>query len=335
VTGPVQLRTSAGDRLREASLAGAREHYPEVHKLLDLVSAQNPLQRKRIAAFLAGQGTDYWEFAEDLARALNSSFLRDDEQRREAARSYNRMCMDILREQIRFKKTGVYLLDSARTANETVYSQREVMQYYIVGLLLSYLFWPNHYQMFRFFRDQLARRPVLRCLEAGVGHGLFTAEVMRRNPAVDVTLVDISETSLDIARAMLDTYGIDASGVRFVHGDYLTQQSLDAGAYDLVIMGEVLEHVNDAPAFLERTRRLLRSGGAVFMSTCANCPAVDHVYHFHNVREIRELIAGAGLAIDDELALPADPIPEASWEKELVTINYCAILSAAPGAPSA
>jgi 2-polyprenyl-3-methyl-5-hydroxy-6-metoxy-1,4-benzoquinol methylase len=306
-------------------MSNPREQYPELHSILDLVAAQNPLQRKRITAFLATQGDEYWTFAEELSRTLNQSFLRDDAARAEAARSYNRMCMDILREQIRFKKTGVYLLDSAGEANATVYSQDHVMRYYIVGLLLSYLFWPNHYQMFRFFREHLGTRRIARCLEVGVGHGLFTAEVMRRNPGVEVTLVDISQTSLDLAREMLDTFRLDASRVRFVHGDYLTT-SLGEGEYDMLIMGEVLEHVNDAPEFLRRARQLIRPDGTIFMSTCANCPAVDHVYHFHNVPEIRSLIAGAALSILDELKLPAEPVPEPQWEKELVTVNYSAIL---------
>ena len=71
----------------------------------------------------------------------------------EAARSYNRMCMDFLKEQIRFKKTGTYLINDAAIANEEVYSKPDVMRYYMIGLLLSYMFWPNHYTMLRFLDD--------------------------------------------------------------------------------------------------------------------------------------------------------------------------------------
>jgi 2-polyprenyl-3-methyl-5-hydroxy-6-metoxy-1,4-benzoquinol methylase len=302
-----------------------RERFPEVHRILDLVSAGNPLQRKRIARFHAGQGSEYWEFAEDLSLKLNESFLRDDVARAEAARAYNRMCMDILREQIRFKKTGSYLLGSANEANASVYSQPHIMRYYIVGLLLSYLFWPNHFRMFQFFRRHVATRRTGRCLEVGVGHGLFTAEVMRQNPRVEVTVVDISDTSLTLAREMLDAFDLDPADVRFVHGDYLTSD-LGTDNYDLLVMGEVLEHVDDAPDFLRRAKELIHPTGRIFMSTCANCPAVDHVYHFHNVAEIRALIEEAGLSILDEEKLPAEPLPEEDWEKELLTINYAAIL---------
>ena len=302
-----------------------RERYPELHRIMDLVGEQNPLQRRRIAGFVAAQGPEYWEFAEDLSATLNRSLLHDEKTRTEAARSYNRMCMDILREQIRFKKTGVYLLDNAGEANATVYSQDHVMRYYIVGLLLSYLFWPNHYRMFQHFRKHLASREVRRCLEVGVGHGLFTAEVLRRHPGAEITVLDISETSLAVARETLTSFGVDLSRIRFIHDDYLSID-LPPGESDLLIMGEVLEHVDDAPEFLRRARQLIAPDGAVYMTTCANCPAVDHVWHFHNVQEIRDLITQAGLAIESELALPAEPVPEPLWERELVTINYSSVL---------
>jgi hypothetical protein len=47
------------------------------------------------------------------------------------------------------------------------------------------------------------------------------------------------------------------------------------------------------------------------------------------VKEIRALIASAGLKIDAEMALPTDPFPEDKWEEELVTVNYCCILTRA------
>jgi len=304
-----------------------REDYPELMKMIDLISAQNPLQRKRINAFISRQNATYWTFAEELSRRLNISFLQNDQMRAEAAQSYNRMCMGILREQIRFRKTGVYLLDDAHVVHETVYSQKGVMRSHIVGLLLSYLFWPNHFQMFCFFKHHLLKIRVERYLEVGVGHGLFTVEMMRRFPNSEVTLVDISQTSIELAQEMLTTFHLDSSRVRFVHGDYLTV-SLGSDDFDFIVMGEVLEHVNDPPGFLSRARQLLRPGGTIFLSTCANCPAVDHIYHFHNVDEIRALIRNVGLSIVRDTALPAEDVPEARWQEELVTINYYAILSA-------
>ncbi len=102
--------------------------YPEFMRLVDLVPAQNAFQRKRIMGYIGQQDTNYWQFAETLSRDLRHSFWDTEADCVEAARSYNQMCMEILREEIRFRKTGVYLLNSAITANEMVYSQQEVMK---------------------------------------------------------------------------------------------------------------------------------------------------------------------------------------------------------------
>jgi 2-polyprenyl-3-methyl-5-hydroxy-6-metoxy-1,4-benzoquinol methylase len=307
-------------------MSDIRHTCPELMKIVDLIAAGNALQRKRIEVLIDEQDADYRAYAEDLSRTLNGSFLRSDAARREAAEAYNRMCMDILREEIRFRKTGVYLRNDALQANQAVYSQHQVMRYYVVGLLLSYLFWPNHYRILRFFREQI-HTTARRCLEVGAGHGLFTAEVLGRCPRAAVTLVDISPTSIDIARELLDSCGSDRERVRFIEGDYLSTPLSDE-PYDLIVLGEVLEHVNDAVGFLRRAREVLKPGGQVFLSTCANCPAVDHIYHFHTVCEIRETIRTGGLTIVSQLALPARPVPEDQWQEELVTINYCAMLTA-------
>ncbi len=299
--------------------------HPNLHRIIEIIGRQNPLQRKRIEAFLSVRDNEYWEFAESLSRTLNERLLQSQQSAEEAARSYNRMCMDFLKEQIRFKKTGKYLIDDAAVAHEEVYSKPDVMRYYMIGLLLSYMFWPNHYAMFRFLNDHLEGRTIRKYLEIAPGHGLFATHAIRQSPSLEVTLVDISPTSLEVSKSILGAFDVDVSKLRIVQGDFLKVEAGDAG-FDFISMGEVLEHVNEADVFLARAARLLSPDGVIFMTTCANCPALDHVYHFHNVQEIRALIAGPGLEIVDEMVLPSDPFPEDRWEAELVTINYCCIL---------
>lgn len=302
--------------------------HPNVARIVDIIGRQNPLQRKRIDAFLSRQDDDYWDLAEPLVRRLNDRLLRTAESAEEAARSYNRMCMDFLKEQIRFKRTGTYLIDDAAVAHEEVYGRPEVMRYYMVGLLLSYLFWPNHYAMLRFLEDQLEGRTIRKYLEIAPGHGLFAARAIRASPGLRGTLVDISPTALEVSRSILEAFDVDVGKLRVVQGDFL-RTDLGESGFDFISMGEVLEHVNEAGAFLARAAALLAPDGAIFMTTCANCPALDHVYHFRTVGQIRQLIADAGLEIRSEMARPADPFPEEEWERELVTINYCCILTPA------
>ena len=299
--------------------------FPELFKLTELIVDENPLQKKRIEAFFADCDDEYWQFAEDLSRTLNHHFMTTDKGRLEAARSYNKMCMDFLSKQIQFRKTGKYRITDSAVALNEVYNDLEVMRYYMVGLLISYMFWPNHYELFRFFRHHLPKKEPSNFLEVGVGHGLFAAKMLTWYSGTRGIGVDVSETSIDTAREILEAFGADISRFEFVLGDYL-KTDLETQAFDFIILGEVLEHVNDAAAFLVRTKKLLAEEGQVYLSTCANCPALDHVFHFHNVEEIRNMIKDAGFRIVADLALPAEDVPEDRWQEELITINYCGLL---------
>jgi 2-polyprenyl-3-methyl-5-hydroxy-6-metoxy-1,4-benzoquinol methylase len=309
-------------------MSTAAQVHPNLDRIIDIIGKQNPLQRKRIAAFLAVKDDEYFEFAESLSRTLNERLLQTQESAEEAARAYNRMSMDFLKEQIRFKKTGKYLIDDAAVAHEEVYSKPEVMRYYMIGLLLSYMFWPNHYAMLKFLDDNLEGRTIRKYLDIAPGHGLFTVHATQQSPELEGMLVDISPTSLGVSKSLLAAFDVDTSRLRTVQGDFL-KTDLGTDGFDFITMGEVIEHVNDAGAFMARAAGLLAPGGAIFMTTCANCPALDHVYHFHNVKEIRDLCIKAGLRIEAEMALPSDPFPEEEWEAQLVTVNYCCILTRA------
>lgn len=301
-------------------------NYPEFMKIVDLISMQNPLQRKRINNFISRQDKDYWTYAEEICRKLNQSFLRSEQEQIEAAGFYNRMTMDFLREQIRFSKTGVYRLDDATLAKKNVYSQPDVMRYYMVGLFLSYLLWPNHFEILRFLKTYIQQiSSIERYLDIAPGHGLFAVEVMQRFPELRATLLDISETSIRITNEILSAFQIDPSRFGFINGDFLSVP-IEGDNFDFISMGEVLEHVNDPAGFLERACRLLRSQGTIFMSTCANCPAIDHVYNFRNANEIRNMIYDAGLSIVKDRALPVEIMPQERCGEGLAAINYCSIL---------
>ncbi|MGC2112658.1 MAG: class I SAM-dependent methyltransferase [Candidatus Korobacteraceae bacterium] len=300
-----------------------RPQTPLFTQMIELISAKNPMQRKSIDRFLSRQGTAYFETAEEMVSNLTSSFLVDQRNWSDAAEAYNRLCKHTVWEQVQFQKTGLYPRANASEANAEVYSQPEVMQSYMVGLMLSYLLWPNHVRIMDLYRSELRRqRPKSYC-EVGIGHGLFVVEQMRAWPGVPLTLVDISETSINLAKRILQTFGLDPNQPKIINGDFNTVD-LPEHSFDLLVMGEILEHVDDAPTFLRRGRQLLANDGRMFLTTCANCPATDHVYHFHNVDEIHEMIEEAGLTIGRELKLPAEEVPEERWESSRVTVNYAA-----------
>ncbi len=296
---------------------------PEFAKIIGEINRINPLQAKRLATFFARQDTAYWEFCEDLSRTLNQSLFAG--QMKEAAESYNELCLRMLRDQIQFRKTGVYQIKDSAVAKKEVYENAEFMRRYMVGLLLTQMLWSNHYQLFRFFQSYLADSRPQRYLEVGAGHGLFLVEAKRRFPSLEAVVCDVSQTSVDFCSRIVEAFGIDPKTIMFRCEDFF-KVDLGKELFDFISAGEVLEHVNDAPNFLRRLQGFLKPAGRVYLSTCANCPAPDHVYHFRNIDEIRDLIRGSGFTIEQEIFLPAEGIPVERWEKELITVNYAAIL---------
>jgi 2-polyprenyl-3-methyl-5-hydroxy-6-metoxy-1,4-benzoquinol methylase len=303
---------------------------PSFSRIVDLVGATNPLQRKRIRAMLETRDSSFFAFAESLSQSLEATFMRDPADAMDAAGAYDDLCLEMLREQIRFRKTGVYRLDDADEANATVYSDPPRMRRYLIGLLMTYLFWPNHYELFRLFQRGLVAIEPDRALEVGAGHGLFTAELIRQHPSTELTVLDISESSLAVTRTFLSAFDVPPQSIRFELADFMGPAA-ELGDFDLIVMGEVIEHVNDAASLMRRARELLTPGGRLFLTTCANCPAADHVYYFGSAEDIRALLHETGFSVVEEAVMPAEAVPIERWEAERVTVNYGALLRPANG----
>ena len=69
------------------------------------------------------------------------------------------------------------------------------------------------------------------------------------------------------------------------------------------------------------------AGRPIFMSTCANCPTVDHIYHFETVDEIRSMIVAAGLDDRDEIVVPSEDLSDEDLARYRLDILYAAILT--------
>jgi SAM-dependent methyltransferase len=113
-----------------------------------------------------------------------------------------------------------------------------------------------------------------RVLELGCGEGAFAAEYKSRNPRAQYHAVEIHPASAAVARNRVD---------RLFEGDFETMDDAeltgDGGGYDVVVMGDVLEHLRDPWRALERVRGLLRPGG--YFGCC-----VPHVGHWTALAEL-------------------------------------------------
>ena len=108
-----------------------------------------------------------------------------------------------------------------------------------------------------------ARGP--RILDVGCSEGVV--EILLSRKGFHVTGVDIDAEGLAFAQDLLAREPEDVRArVRFVHGD-LAQDRLLEEQFDTLVMGELLEHLEDPKLLLDRSLDLVRPDGRVIVTT--------------------------------------------------------------------
>ena len=124
---------------------------------------------------------------------------------------------------------------------------------------------------------EIAPLTARRVLELGCGEGAFAAAYRARNPAAHYTGIEVHAPSAAIAEPRLD---------RLLTGDFeaMDDEEVSRGEpFDLIVMGDVLEHMADADRVLARLKALLAEDGHLLVSV----PNVAHwtaLFHLINGR---------------------------------------------------
>jgi 2-polyprenyl-6-hydroxyphenyl methylase / 3-demethylubiquinone-9 3-methyltransferase len=100
-----------------------------------------------------------------------------------------------------------------------------------------------------------APRPGAVLLDAGCGGGLLAPHVQR---------LDYRHVGVDLRRSGLEQAA--ARGITAIVGD-VTALPLADGVADVVVAGEILEHVPDLPGTVAELARVLRPGGLLLLDT--------------------------------------------------------------------
>ncbi len=243
------------------------------------------------------------------------------------AEAYNTIVLDTLREQIYFQRHKKYRYSTFKEVAESVYFNDEYMTRYMYGLALTAFFWAQHKAIKHYFEAVVPKSSKGKYLEIGPGHGYFMAKAMSTTAYDNFLGVDISPASIELSGHVLDS-GIwgGVKGYELVHADFLDQGF--TGKYDSIVMGEVLEHVEAPVKFLDKIKQLAHEDSFIFITTCINSPAVDHIALFRNVDDIKAVIMDAGLKIVDYNLVPYDKLDvEESLVREL-PMNIAFVLKA-------
>ena len=298
---------------------------PLLEKIIAEIELRNPVHGKKLKKNLSGVDEDFFSRASLFLKKYERFVHSLGKDLDYGIECYLKMVSDVVYEQMRFVVTGEYSSKSFKDVQKRVYDNPEVMEYYMHGLMLSHFLWLHHYKTLSFFIQSLPRyRDTVRSyLEIGGGHGLYLEQVLEEfGDGVSFEVVDISESSLAMAQKF-----IDDQKVCFTLSDIYRFEP--ENHYDFIAMGEVLEHVEDPVRLLAKLHGLLTPRGHIFITAPTNAPAIDHIYLFRNVQEIREAINAAQLEVVDEISLCAEDIPLEKAEDLNITIVYGAFLKRA------
>jgi len=298
--------------------------YPHLFAFLDRLAALAPMQRRTFDSGSSELSADFWDDAELFFKRLNTVLDGSGMTLDHAVQSYVGICKDAVQEQFKFIRLGRYSAATLGEAQSRI-ADHETMTRYMLGLAVSQYFWRQHYETFTFYRSFLDDLPDSgHHLEIGPGHGLYLLEALQRAPARSFEAVDISQASIDIAKNLVSFLSEQGKNVAFHVQDIIKWSP--ATPCDVIVMGEVLEHVEDPESLLRRVASFLAPDGRLFMTTCANCPAIDHIYLFTSADDIRALIARAGCRIEREHAAERDVGMRRRDGSVVMTTQYAAVL---------
>jgi SAM-dependent methyltransferase len=298
---------------------------PKFERLLEELLPRMGMGRNALQAYLDTRDETFWLRAEDAISRYELLIARHEQSSTDLIDGYLEVCDDMMKEQIKFARTGKYSAATSSDVTGEVYHSEEKMQAYMYGVAVSQFLWPQHYHLYDFFfrvlegLKQQGKAPQ-RYLEVGPGHGLFLTSAMAIIPTAQFSAVDISPISIGLSTELVALTRPEIN-CNFVVKDVGDMPSAEA---DFLFMGEVLEHVDDPLAILSKLHAVLGPDGSAVITTCANCPAIDHVFLYHDADHIRAHLEISNFEIIEEAILDVDSLPKSPKTEGKKSISYAA-----------
>jgi SAM-dependent methyltransferase len=243
-------------------------------------------------------GRDWEEAFEDT---LQRFFIDDPAAMELAIMGYVGFSLEMAKLQKRFERERTYIAKTYAEAAAQVYHNETYMNSrYMPGILLSHYLWLHYFNQLRYFNRSFA--PYVRAAadrsfcEVGVGSGFYGRHMLSIAPDVQGHAFDISEHSLAYTARHLERFGMRDRWTGTLRNVIDAPPDRD---WPFLMTADVLEHLEDPPAFLRSLRKMLRPGGTGFITTVITSANTDHIYLYNGWEEIRDQLVDAGFRILD------------------------------------
>jgi 2-polyprenyl-3-methyl-5-hydroxy-6-metoxy-1,4-benzoquinol methylase len=242
------------------------------------------------------------------------------------AADYRWTCDQLRDEELFFHRNGRYRLSTFKEADAEVYSNHDYMSRYVNGLLLTQVLWFNHAATFEMFLNRVlsVAKDGADYLEVGPGHGLMVYFAAQSAHIRSLEAWDFSAVSLRETQAALDKLQL-MRAVSLTEVDILSAK--DTGRqFDLIVISEVLEHLERPDTALQFLHKALRPDGHIYINVPINSPSPDHIYLFSNPDEVQQLVEAAGFKIKslELFATQGRPLERALRDKISVSAGLIA-----------
>lgn len=298
------------------------ERYPITRTVFEYIKKNDFLFLKTIDHIFKNFDEEYLLFCEELLSALKKKCGTEDRFIK-SMKAVIKLSNEFLFLQVKLSEDGRYLHSSFDEVNETMYQSEKMNEYYLDGLFLSQILWPNHYRIGRFFLQQ--RHLVdntCRVLDVPCGTGIYSYYVARSFDYKELVAIDISPYSASYTEDILR----HSSGrTRKTHIDVRDIYEFDdAEKFGFIVCGELIEHVNDPERLLDKLKGIMEDRGRIFLTTAIYAASIDHIYLFNNVGEVKDML-GKHFRIISELVLPTS-MEKFRPDMNKVPINYACVL---------
>ena len=291
--------------------------------LIDEIVALNIMQKAFIQSCLESLTA---EEIEHLNNYIDFLITKENLSVSFIAACYDLIVKDTLREQIYFLRHKRYRYSSYAEVAGSVYLNDDYMTKYMYGLAITSFLWPQHCQMKRWFSDRIPKDRKGKYLEIGPGHGYYFMDAQKKTSFESFTGVDISPTSIRLTKSILESgfFG-KFSNYELKLIDFLAVDLQEK--YDAVVMGEVLEHVENPVAFIKKINECSAGDAFIYITTVINAPAIDHIALFKNVEDLDTCVKDGGLKLKEYfLTASNNKLSVEENLKQLLPVNIAMVL---------